>query len=219
MKHDVKVVPAEVTRLSIVEAAVVAAGFEYRPVEWPSECPPCFSRPLASYAISFDAFAPDELGREFLAPLMPRLARSSGTEAVEIERGKFIALETFRRIVSMFCEDVLKNLPLAALCREAKNVTEATTQCYGMGVVGLCCVPVRASLLIGQNHWRTEALRSAYVALAYAGASYPEIAARGAGEALMRFCYRGRAPRRRKYFAAGAQILAEAMMLGGSTGA
>ena len=214
MKHDVKVVPAEVTRLSIVEAAVVAAGFEYRRVEWPSECPPCFSRPLASYAISFDAFAPDELGREFLAPLMPRLARSSGTEAVEIERGKFIALETYRRIISMFCVDVLRNPVLAVRCCTAKDLTEATTQCYEMGIVGLCCVPVRATLLIGQNHWRIEALRSAYVALAYAGASYPEIAARGACDAVMRCCYRGRAPRRRKYFAAGAQILDEAIGLG-----
>ena len=145
---------------------------------------------------------------------MPRLARSSGTEAVEIERRKFIALETYRRIISMFCVDVLRNPVLAVRCCTAKDLTEATTQRYEMGIVGLCCVPVRASLLIGQNHWRIEALRSAYVALAYAGASYPEIAARGACDAVMRCCYRGRAPRRRKYFTAGAQILDEAIGLG-----
>lgn len=36
----------------INEAAIVAAGFPYRKIKSAENCPPCFSRPIAAYAIA-----------------------------------------------------------------------------------------------------------------------------------------------------------------------
>ena len=51
MKHDVKATLAETRTLSIVEAAVVAAGYPYRKIKSAYDCPPSFSRTLAYYTI------------------------------------------------------------------------------------------------------------------------------------------------------------------------
>jgi hypothetical protein len=209
--------PTKTTNLNFAEAATVAAGFKYRQVECSGHCPTCFSRPILSYAISFDAFAPFELREELLFPFLTRLANTAATKEIEIARGNFIALETFRRVVPMFCLDVWKQPEFAERCRAAKNNQEAVALCLETGVetrdVGCTCVPGRAGALSG-NHRNTLPFRDAYVSCCYAGVNHPDNAALGAGWVVMRCCYRARSERRRRYFTAAAQILDEAIALG-----
>ena len=46
----------------INEAALVAAGFEYRRVRTVEDMPECFSRPICRYAMHLNDFARDPLG-------------------------------------------------------------------------------------------------------------------------------------------------------------
>jgi hypothetical protein len=81
------------------EAAVVAAGFEYRAVQTASDCPLCFSRPIAAYAIGLNDSMPDDLRQQLLMPFVTRLAGTADTSAKEIERTSYIAIQTIRRIL------------------------------------------------------------------------------------------------------------------------
>src|ERR1044072_8397062 len=75
----------------INEAAIVAAGFAYREVGSVEDCPPCFSRPLAAYALSLnDAIDNDELRRALLMPFVTRLAGSADCDEVENRRAAHI---------------------------------------------------------------------------------------------------------------------------------
>lgn len=85
----------------INEAAIVAAGFEYKPVSGAKDCPPCFSRPIAQYAIGLNDWMPDALRQSLLMPFVTRLAGTADSDAVELKRAKFLAIETMRRILPM----------------------------------------------------------------------------------------------------------------------
>jgi hypothetical protein len=65
--------PHKAKKISVVEAAIVSAGFEYRPVRSYEDVPGPFSRPLVAYAIGFEAYAPRKLSEALLAPLAMRL--------------------------------------------------------------------------------------------------------------------------------------------------
>src|SRR5271154_1239788 len=71
----------------ISEAAVVAAGFKYRSIHRAADCPACFSRVIATYAISLnDNIYDDDIRQRLLMPFVTRLAGTADTEEVEIER-------------------------------------------------------------------------------------------------------------------------------------
>jgi len=74
----------------INEAAIVAAGFKYRSVEHAADCPACFSRPIAQYAIGLNDAMPDALRQRLLLPFVMRLAGTRDTKAVEKSRADFI---------------------------------------------------------------------------------------------------------------------------------
>ena len=81
----------------INEAAIVAAGFEYRAVKSAKDCPPCFCPVLSEFAIVVN----DQLGLEdrqsLMMPLVTRLAGSRDDEAwVESARAEFIMREVYR---------------------------------------------------------------------------------------------------------------------------
>jgi hypothetical protein len=57
----------------INEAALVAAGFRYRPIRRPGEMPDCFSRPICDLAMRLNVQANDE-ERQRLLPYVTRLA-------------------------------------------------------------------------------------------------------------------------------------------------
>ena len=83
----------------INEAAIVAAGFEYHSVSSAADCPPCFSRVLAAYAISLNDQLPDDLRQELLMPFVTRLAGTADAPAIERQRFDFIMLGLVRTVL------------------------------------------------------------------------------------------------------------------------
>lgn len=107
----------------INEAAVVAAGLPYKAIKATEDCPPCFSRPLAAYALGLNDAMPDA-ERPRLMAFVLRLSGSADGEAVEAERTEFLALESVRRILPPLLDRA--GLPaLAARCENAIGGTEA----------------------------------------------------------------------------------------------
>ena len=76
----------------INEAAIVAAGFQYSPIHSASDCPPCFSRVLSSFAILLNDHMPDDLRQSLLLPFVTRLAGTADTPEIERQRFDFIIL-------------------------------------------------------------------------------------------------------------------------------
>ncbi len=72
----------------INEAALVAAGFEYRSIVGIEQMPECFSRPICSFAMVLNDLASDE-DRQRLLPYVTRLA-CADTPEVERARAAYI---------------------------------------------------------------------------------------------------------------------------------
>lgn len=103
----------------INEAAIVAAGLPYRAITRTEDCPPCFSRPLAAYALGLNDAMPDHERGRLLAFVM-RLSGSADAPAIEAERIAFLARESVRRILPPLLD--LAGLPdLAARCETAPD--------------------------------------------------------------------------------------------------
>ena len=83
----------------ISEAAIVAAGFGYRAVHGRGDCPPCFSPVIASYVIRLNDAMSDDLRQQLLMPFIARLAGTADTREREIERARYIATQTVKRIL------------------------------------------------------------------------------------------------------------------------
>ena len=73
----------------INEAALVAAGFEYRPIRRVEDMPKCFSRPICRLAMQLNDMA-DDPERQHLLPFVTRLACADTTQ-VERERAAYIS--------------------------------------------------------------------------------------------------------------------------------
>jgi hypothetical protein len=129
--------PPKAIKVSVVEAAIVTAGFEYRPVRSYLDVPLKFSRPLVAYAIGLEAYAPRKLSAALLAPLAMRSANTADDEPVEKERATFLALEMHRRTLSMFCFDELRNIDLASMFRTTPDLLEAAARCHHLREGGL----------------------------------------------------------------------------------
>ena len=80
----------------INEAALVAAGFAYKPIRRVDDMPPCFSRPICRLAMRLNDEAGDE-ERQRLLPFVTRLA-CADAEEVERERADYIRSRTRRTI-------------------------------------------------------------------------------------------------------------------------
>src|SRR5215218_262329 len=76
----------------INEAALVAAGFAYRPVKSVEDMPECFSRPICRLAMQLNDGASDKQ-RQRLLPFVTRLACADSPE-VERERAAYIHRHT-----------------------------------------------------------------------------------------------------------------------------
>jgi hypothetical protein len=83
----------------INEAAIVAAGLEYRGVTSIWDCPPCFSRPISAYALVLNDRMPDDTRQELLMPFVTRLSGTADAPEVEIRRAAYIAAQTVERII------------------------------------------------------------------------------------------------------------------------
>jgi hypothetical protein len=83
------------------EAAIVAAGYPYCAVRSIEDCPPSFSRTMATYAMFLnDLIDRDELRREVLMPFVVRLDGSADAPAIERERAELIVLSTASTILA-----------------------------------------------------------------------------------------------------------------------
>ena len=76
----------------INEAALVAAGFEYRPIRRVENMPECFSRPICRLAMQLNDSA-REAERQRLLPFVVRLA-CADTPEIERERASYIEAHT-----------------------------------------------------------------------------------------------------------------------------
>jgi hypothetical protein len=74
------------------EAALVAAGFKYRPIRSAEEMPVCFSRPICEHAIEVNDQASDA-DRQRLLPYVTRLACADSPK-IEAKRAAYIARYT-----------------------------------------------------------------------------------------------------------------------------
>lgn len=109
----------------INEAALVAAGLPYRAIRSSADCPPCFSGPLATYALGLNDAMPDA-ERPRLMTFVLRLAGSADTPAIEEARTTHLVLEGVRRLLP----PVLERAGLAqhaAACRSAEGLEHAVT--------------------------------------------------------------------------------------------
>ena len=80
----------------INEAALVAAGFAYKPVRTVNDMPDCFSRPICRLAMLLNDEANDD-DRQRLLPFVTRLA-CADTQEVEHARAAYIASRMTRRM-------------------------------------------------------------------------------------------------------------------------
>ena len=103
--------------ICVNEAAVIAAGFQYREIRDVSCLPDCFSRPLSEYAIYLNDFMMHRVRNELLAPFVTRLPGTSDAPWIEEQRARLIVVETVRRIVAAEYDEVWRKPKLAAKCR------------------------------------------------------------------------------------------------------
>ena len=86
----------------INEAALVAAGLPYRAIRSSADCPPCFSRPIAAYALGLNDAMPDH-ERPRLMAFVLRLSGSGDRPEIEAARTGRLALESVRQILAPLC--------------------------------------------------------------------------------------------------------------------
>jgi hypothetical protein len=83
----------------INEAAVVAAGYPYRPVYCVKDMPSTFSRPIAMFALCLNDTLEDELRQELLLPFVVRLTGTADTPKVELKRAELVLRRTVAEIL------------------------------------------------------------------------------------------------------------------------
>src|SRR5919199_235595 len=109
----------------INEAALVAAGFEYRPITSVRQMPPCFSRPICHLALWLNDDANDK-DRQRLLPFVARLA-CADTWEIERERRLYIQSRVSEgRLTIQKGIEILEGA--LAIGRQAEQLTPETLQ-------------------------------------------------------------------------------------------
>jgi hypothetical protein len=108
----------------INEAAIVAAGMQYRAIGSADDCPPCFSRTIAAYCIKLNDRMPDAIRNELLMPFVTRLSGTADTPEVEFQRATFMAIATVQRILPIMLR-VRGREDLAQMCASMTTLQEA----------------------------------------------------------------------------------------------
>jgi hypothetical protein len=108
----------------ISEAAIVAAGLEYREVGILEDLPPCFSKPISAFVINLNDLMPHDLRQELLLPFVMRLAGSADTPEIECERCSLIVIRTVNDLLPI----ALRRNEFEAIakdCERARTLDEA----------------------------------------------------------------------------------------------
>jgi len=82
------------------EAAIVAAGYPYRPVYCVKDMPAGFSRPVAMLALCLNDTLEDGLRQELLMPFVTRLGGTADAAKVEMMRAELMLLRTVAEIMA-----------------------------------------------------------------------------------------------------------------------
>jgi hypothetical protein len=187
-------------KVCVMEAAIVMAGFPYRPVESAKDCPSSFSHTIARYGIVLNDSMADDLRQKLLSPLIVKLGPMDNNEEIERKRAELIVFETCRRIMSLFCVDVLHRPDLAA----EFNIDDLRGEWS-------ICATIRSKV---ENNSHGIVASHACLACAYVGDGHAHRAVVQAGTAIKKACDNSRT-RQERYFPIAAQILDEAIELGG----
>jgi hypothetical protein len=145
--------------ICVNEAAVIAAGFQYREIRDVSCLPDCFSRPVSEYAIYLNDFMMHRVRNELLVPFITRLPGTSDAPWVEEGRARLMVVETVRRIVAAEYDEVWGKPKLAARCRAAQLFEQVSPamakaqavlplECAKQALKGsaVVCIPISASV-------------------------------------------------------------------------
>lgn len=107
----------------INEAAIVAAGYPYRPVYRVRDLPASFSRPIALFALCLNDTLEDALRQELMVPFVTRLAGSADVSKIEMARAELM----LRRLVAEILVPALaraRYTEIAERCRALRTPTE-----------------------------------------------------------------------------------------------
>jgi hypothetical protein len=103
----------------INEAAIVAAGYPYRPVYCVKDMPASFSRPIAMLALCLNDTLDDELRHELLMPFVARLDGTADAPKIEIMRADLM----LRRAVVEILAPALARAGYAQLAERARSLS------------------------------------------------------------------------------------------------
>jgi hypothetical protein len=84
----------------INEAAIVAAGYPYRPVYCVKDMPASFSRPIAMLALCLNDTLEDDLRHELLVPFVARLGGTADAPRIEMMRAELMLRRTVAEILA-----------------------------------------------------------------------------------------------------------------------
>lgn len=152
----------------INEAALVAAGFEYRAINSAANMPECFCHVISQYTLSLNDSLPDDQ-RQKLIPYVLRLVGTADSPDVENERAKYLAMQA----ATVFAAQALDAAGLheyAATCRAAKTLSEAyaaaSTAAQLSAVSSVALSAVKAALAArGAGTLKEERMAAASAAL------------------------------------------------------
>jgi hypothetical protein len=82
------------------EAAIVAAGYPYRPVYCVKDMPASFSRPIAMMALCLNDTLEDGLRQELLKPFVSRLGGTADSPQIEMTRAELMLRRTVTEILA-----------------------------------------------------------------------------------------------------------------------
>jgi len=199
----------------INEAAIIAAGFEYREVTSANDCPPCFSRVIATYAIKLNDSMPHDLRQELLMPFVVRLAGTADTPEIERRRADHVVVQTVKRILPIA-------MKVAGLHDAARQYSEVETleQAKAAAYSTAAYSSAAAAAAYAAKAAAKAAAYSAAKAAAYSAAASADAAAAAAAAAYAAAyayaaaAYSDAADAEREIFTIAVAILDEAINLG-----
>jgi hypothetical protein len=166
--------------ICVNEAAVIAAGFEYRAVRDVSCLPDCFSRPVSDYAIYLNDLMLHKVRNELLMPFVIRLPGTSDSPWIEAKRAEFIVVETARRIVAAEYDEIWHKPAVATKCRAVRSLQQVSSVMAKAKAV-LPAEYAREMLLAGRRCLSRDLRIGAHCAAAAKAAARSEQAGSGRG--------------------------------------